>query len=214
MTRLLLMPVGGLPAEFHARLSTPQVRSILADYEQRNGDPALLRGLLYQLFEPFDPTATSVPRSFKTTLRRCRKNLTALLDFKIDNVRGHPLFLLSSAEQTVQAIDSALRILETKRTRGRPKAPGGATTDSLVVAFLAQEFTRVSGEPHYEWISTLVQAVAPEIFTPTYSSPRHLQDRANSVPPSALQELEDEARAFLSAGSFARTKKKPQEKIR
>jgi hypothetical protein len=78
MDRFLVSSIGGLPREFRARLSTPRVQAILADYEKHGGDPALLRGLLYQLFNTFDPTTTNIPRSFKTMLQRCKRNLALL----------------------------------------------------------------------------------------------------------------------------------------
>lgn len=214
MGRFLVRPIGELPSNFRARLSTRQVHEILADYEKHGGDPAPLRGALYQLFETFDPTAIKVPRSFKTTLKRCRKNLSALLKMPT-MVRGQSLNLQFFAEQTIQNIDRALHILEQKRPRGRPRASSGATTDSLVVAFLAKEFTRVYGEPHYEWISTLVQSAAPQVFTPAYSTPKHLHGRVQSVPPDALKELTDEVRAFLTIPpSPSKKKNSPQKKTR
>ncbi len=212
-TRFLVRHLGSPPAAFRTRLSSPKVEAILADYERRGGNRALLLGVLYQLFETFDPTATSVPRPFKTTLKRCKKDLSALLDFNISNLRGHSLGLLFFADQTVKEIDRALRILEAKRTRGRPRGPGGASTDSLVVAFLAAEFTRFYNDPRYDWISVLVQSVAPSAFPPAYSTPRHLRMRVRSVPPEALTELNDNvARAFLTLQPAGKKENQPKKK--
>jgi hypothetical protein len=178
------------------------VRGILSAFAKHGGEPGVLAGVLYQIADPVVPPR-QVTRSELAVLTRCRKALSRLLGLNIPGfIEGQPTFLRASANDAAQAIDRTLALLRRKRGRGRPQAPSGVSTPSLVVALLEREFRRLYGAPCYAQIATLVQSVAPDIFPPHYATPKHLRERVRSLPDGAVNEWSPPGvRAFLDLNS-------------
>jgi len=211
--------VGAPPPKFLACLSSIPVRTILSEFAEKGGDPRFLAGVLFQIAEPVT-APRQLTRSDLTTLTQCRKKLSRLLELRIPDGSfeaqpssysmwfRQPTHLGEHARNTIQAIDKTLALLRQKRSKWRPKAPGGMSTQSLVVALLAREFSKVYGSPRYDEIATLVQSVAPDVFPPLYATPKHLRDRVRSLPSDAIDAWanDETTREVLSAGDLSALK--------
>lgn len=202
--------------KFLACLSQTPARKILSEFSKNGGDPRFLAGILYQIAEPV-VSPRRLTRADLAALTQSRKALSRLLELEIPDgsVEVHPssdsmtyrqpTSLGVHARDTIKAIDETLARQRGKRGKGRPKAPSGVSTPSLVVAFLAREFSEVYGDPCYEQIATLVQSVAPHVFPPLYATPKHLRERARSLPDGTIDAwaTSDTARIMLGAGNLS-----------
>jgi hypothetical protein len=225
MLRVIKILAGAPPPKFLVCLSRTPVRNILSEFAENGGDPNILAGALYQIAEPVVPLRP-LTRPDLVILTQCRKALSRLLQLKIPDgpyevhpssdsmTFRQPTLLGTHARDTIKAIDETLARHRRKRSKGRPKAPGGVSTPSLVVAFLARAFSEVYGDPCYDQIAILVQSVAPHVFPPLYATAKHLRERTRSLPDGAIDVWTSEnTRAMLSAVDLsALTHNPPMEK--